>query len=66
MLEVIDFKGLKYVQNTIIRSGKLPLLFLCVRMSHSAVNQEKDPVYIRYRDNSTEEGKIPGNWRVSL
>lgn len=64
MLEVIDFKGLKYVQNTIIRTGKVPLLFLRVRRSHSAVNQERDPLCIRYHDNSTEEGKIPGNYPI--
>lgn len=50
--KAINFKGLKNVQNTITRTGKVPLLFLFVRKSHSAANQERDPLYIKYRDNS--------------
>lgn len=30
MLEVIDFKDLKYVQNTIIRTGKSSIFISCV------------------------------------
>lgn len=46
VLEVIDFKGLKYVQNTIIRTGKVPLLFLvCQKVSFCSESRKGPSLY---------------------